>query len=79
MTNPTDAAVPASAPAQPDVLNVEQAAAFLGLSVASTAAALKSGSIPARRVGRRWLISRDALVAWLSGQSGPAAAGQAVS
>lgn len=69
MTNPTEGAAVA-VPAQPDVLNVEQAAAFLGLSASATYAAVRAGEIPARQVGRRWLVSREALVAWLARSGG---------
>jgi len=50
----------------PAVLSVKQVAKFLGLSLGTTYARLRNGSIPARQVGRRWLVSREALVAWLS-------------
>jgi excisionase family DNA binding protein len=57
----------------PAVLSVEQAAEFLGLSLGSTYAYVRNGTIPARQVGRRWLISREALVAWLSSADGASA------
>jgi excisionase family DNA binding protein len=52
-----------------DVLSVAEAARYLGLSVNTTYAHLANGTIPGRRVGRRWLVSRAGLDAWLGGAS----------
>jgi len=46
---------------------VEEVAELLDLSRGSTYASLRDGTIPAERVGRRWVISRRRLHAWLDG------------
>lgn len=46
---------------------VEEVAELLDLSRGITYASLKDGTIPAERVGRRWVISRRRLHAWLDG------------
>ena len=48
------------------VFNLKEAAAYLGISVPTLAALLRSGEIPYRRAGQRWLIPKSALDAWLS-------------
>ena len=50
----------------PEVFNLKQAAAYLGISVPTLAALLRSGEIPYRRAGQRWLISKTALDTWLN-------------
>jgi len=49
-----------------DVLSVAETARLLGLSVNTTYAYLADGTIPGRRVGRRWIIPRARLDAWLA-------------
>lgn len=46
---------------------VPSAADYLQLNVRSLYTALNAGTIPARRIGKQWRISRNVLVAWLSG------------
>ncbi|MGH3569117.1 MAG: excisionase family DNA-binding protein [Pseudonocardia sp.] len=46
---------------------VEELAEVFGLSRGITYASLRDGTIPAERVGRRWVISRRRLHAWLDG------------
>ena len=48
------------------VFNLKEAAAYLGISVPTLAALLKSGEIHYRRAGQRWLISKSALDDWLT-------------
>jgi excisionase family DNA binding protein len=43
-----------------DVLTVAETARLLGLNVNSTYGYLANGTIPGRRIGRRWIISRTA-------------------
>ena len=52
-----------------DVLTAREAAALLRLGRDSLYAAANRGEIPHRRVGRRMLFSREALLAWLRGVS----------
>ena len=49
-----------------EVFNLKQAAAYLGISVPTLTALLRSGEIPCRRAGQRWLISRTVLDTWLN-------------
>jgi excisionase family DNA binding protein len=44
---------------------VEQAACLLGVSMGVAYQLVRDGVIPAHRIGRRWLIPRKALHAWL--------------
>jgi excisionase family DNA binding protein len=48
-----------------EVLNVVDAAAFLGLNRNTVRDFANNGTIPHRRVGKRLLFSRTALVRWL--------------
>lgn len=51
----------------PEVLTAEEAAAFLRLQLNTVYDFAGRGAIPHRRVGKRLLFSRSALVAWLGG------------
>jgi excisionase family DNA binding protein len=59
-----------------DVLTVAEAADLLRLGRNSTYAAIQRGELPARRVGRRWLISKDALERFLAGESADSMTGR---
>ena len=48
-----------------DVLNSEEAAAFLGLSVFTVRDYARAGKIPGRKVGKEWRFSRPGLLKWL--------------
>ncbi len=50
-----------------DVLSPEAAAAYTGLSLATIRRRLRDGTLPARRIGRLWRLSRPALDAFLAG------------
>lgn len=52
----------------PDVLNVEQVADLLGLGRNTVYDAANRGEIPHRRIGRRLLFSRTAVLEWLAGK-----------
>jgi excisionase family DNA binding protein len=45
--------------------NVLEVAALLGLSPGSTYALVRSGGIPARRVGGRWIVPKRRFHRWL--------------
>ena len=47
------------------VLNLKEAAAYLGISPPTLLALLQGSEIPYRRAGQRWLISKAALDDWL--------------
>ena len=48
------------------VFNLQEAAAYLGISVPTLVRLLGSEIIPYRRIGQRWLIARAALDDWLN-------------
>ena len=48
-----------------EIMTIEEAAEFLGVSVKTFNKVLHSQSIPARKIGREWKFSRSALVAWI--------------
>jgi excisionase family DNA binding protein len=53
-----------------DILNIDEAAALLGVSVKTFNKVLHSQSLPARKIGREWKFSRRALIDWVgSGRS----------
>lgn len=49
------------------VYTVEDVAAMLGLARCIAYARVRDGSIPARKIGHRWVISKAAFHAWLDG------------
>lgn len=52
-----------------EVLNVDQVAELLGLGRNTVYDAANRGEIPHRRVGRRLIFSRAAVMEWLHGRS----------
>jgi excisionase family DNA binding protein len=54
----------------PEILNIEEAAQLLGVSVKTFNKVLHGQDIPARKIGREWKFSRQALIDWVgSGRS----------
>lgn len=49
-----------------DILNLEQAVAFLGVGEKTLIKLLREEHLPARKIGREWRFSREALLRWLS-------------
>jgi len=49
-----------------DILNLEQAMEFLGVSEKTLIKLLREEHIPARKIGREWRFSRTALIQWLA-------------
>lgn len=49
-----------------DILNLEQAIEFLGVSEKTLIKLLREEHIPARKIGREWRFSREALLLWLA-------------
>jgi excisionase family DNA binding protein len=49
-----------------EILNMDEAAEFFGVSVKTFIKLLKEEKVPARKIGREWRFSRQALVEWLS-------------
>lgn len=53
-----------------DILDIEQAAALLGVSLKTFNKVLHHEAVPARKIGREWKFSRAALIEWVgSGRS----------
>jgi excisionase family DNA binding protein len=53
-----------------DILNIDEAAELLGVSVKTFNKVLHSANLPARKIGREWKFSRQALIDWVgSGRS----------
>lgn len=48
------------------ILNLEQATEVLGVSEKTLIKLLREDHIPARKIGREWRFSKDALVNWLA-------------
>lgn len=48
-----------------DILNVDEAAALLGVSVKTFNKVLHSEDLPARKIGREWKFSRQHLIEWV--------------
>jgi excisionase family DNA binding protein len=49
-----------------DILSLEQAIEFLGVSEKTLIKLLREEHIPARKIGREWRFSREALLHWLA-------------
>jgi excisionase family DNA binding protein len=47
------------------VLNIDEAAALLGVSVKTFNKVLHSENVPGRKIGREWKFSRQALIDWI--------------
>lgn len=54
-----------SASPDQEILNIDEAAALLGVSVKTFNKVLHSENIPARKIGREWKFSRSALIHWV--------------
>jgi Helix-turn-helix domain len=48
---------------------VQATARMLGISTHAVDALFKTGELPGRKVARRWLTTRDAVLKWLKGSS----------
>jgi excisionase family DNA binding protein len=55
----------------PAVLTAAEAAALLRVDERQLAEAAARGDVPGRRIGAEWRFSREALLAWLRGESVP--------
>ena len=54
-------------PRNPDILDVNKAAALLTVSADTVYDLFKSGELPGRKVGRKWITTRAALMRWIEG------------
>ncbi|MHB8308504.1 MAG: helix-turn-helix domain-containing protein [Candidatus Desulforudaceae bacterium] len=59
------------AEALPAIMTADQAAEFLGCSAWSVREYSRQGRIPHRRIGRKYIFSKDALLRWLRGELEP--------
>jgi hypothetical protein len=50
----------------PEIMNAEQAGAFLQLDEKNVIELAEAGDLPGKQLGPTWRFSREALVAWLS-------------
>ncbi|MDP6387388.1 MAG: helix-turn-helix domain-containing protein [Planctomycetota bacterium] len=48
-----------------DILNIDEAAELLGVSVKTFNKVLHAQALPARKIGREWKFSRRALIEWV--------------
>lgn len=64
MSNSNRKSTPHPMPDQ-EILNIDDAAAFLGVSVKTFSKVLREGDVPGRKVGREWKFSRQALIDWI--------------
>lgn len=49
-----------------EILNLEQAVSFLGISEKTLIKMLREEHVPARKIGREWRFSKAALIQWLA-------------
>lgn len=54
----------------PDIMTIDDVAAFLRIPVSSVYKLVKEGKIPAQKVGRHWRFHRPTLTSWIAGGSG---------
>ena len=62
----------------PDILDVHKAAALLTVSVDTVYDLFKSGELPARKVGRKWITTRAVIMRWIESSFAANAAERAV-
>lgn len=61
---------PRFGPVQHDILNIDEAAELLRVSIKTFNKVLHNQNMPARKIGREWKFSRQALIDWVgSGRS----------
>ena len=61
-------ALPQTAPR--DVMDIRQAASYLGISADSLYNYASQGTVPAFKLGNRWRFKKDLLDGWMNLQSG---------
>src|SRR3712207_6691275 len=67
LTDPTD---PTSlSDVRVEIYTVREAAVLLGISAGMAYGLVRDGQIPARRLGRRWVIPRARFHAWLNNRT----------
>ena len=66
-SQPAASPAPSSSAATPSVMTLEEAAAYLKVSVADVEAAINAGELKARKIGNQYRISKEAIDAFLAG------------
>ncbi len=51
---------------EPEILNPQEAAEFLRVSLLTVQRQAKAGRLPGRRIGKQWRFSRTVLLEWLA-------------
>jgi excisionase family DNA binding protein len=54
-----------SAPPKPDILDVHKVAALLTVGTDTVYELFKAGELPGRKVGRKWITTRSAVMRWV--------------
>src|SRR5271165_3166323 len=62
-------AIPISLPRSPDVLDVQGAAALLTVSTDTVYDLFAKGELPGRKVGRKWITTKAAVLRWIENTS----------
>lgn len=52
-----------------EIFNVKEAAPFLGINHVTMSRIVQQNDFPAFRIGRRWMIPREALMRWIEEQA----------
>ena len=66
MNSRSDGGARDAAPGSPkEILNIEEASAFLGVSTKTFQKVLREGDMPGRKVGREWKFWKRALAEWV--------------
>jgi excisionase family DNA binding protein len=63
----------------PDVLDVHATAAFLTVGADTVYSLFARGEIPARKVGRKWITTKAAVLRWIESSSGDQTLARAIS
>jgi excisionase family DNA binding protein/PAS domain S-box-containing protein len=71
---PRTRSTPTPAPQPAEILDVRMAAELLTVSPDTVYALFKSGELPGRKVGRKWLTTRRAILRWMESPFTPAVA-----
>jgi excisionase family DNA binding protein len=61
---------PIAIPRSPDVLDVQGAAALLTVSADTVYDLFAKGELPGRKVGRKWITTKAAVLRWIENTSG---------
>jgi excisionase family DNA binding protein len=62
----------------PEILDVHKAAGLLTVSVDTVYDLFKSGELPARKVGRKWITTKAVVTRWIEGSVANEAADRAI-